>query len=57
MNNVAISLGETICRLGVSLIGFGNARCYDSASMQALGYLLLAGMLLALLWTRMWSRT
>lgn len=56
MSAIAISLGETICRVGFDLAGLGQSRCYDATSMQAFGYLVIFGFVLALVWTKLWSR-
>jgi hypothetical protein len=56
MNEIVISLGETVCQTGLGLVGFGNARCYDSSGMLSLGYVLIAIVLMLLIWAKLWSR-
>jgi hypothetical protein len=56
MNEIAISLGENVCQGIFGLVGMTEARCYDSFSMQQLGYVLVASLVLVLLWARVWAR-
>jgi hypothetical protein len=57
MNDIVIKLGEVACQAASGLAGIGQARCYDTYSMQNLGYALATSLLLVLLWSRAWSRT
>jgi hypothetical protein len=57
MNDIVIKLGEMVCRAGSGLAGVGQARCYDSYSMQYLGYALVTSLMIVVLWSRAWSRT
>jgi hypothetical protein len=57
MNDIVIKLGEAVCQVGAGLAGIGQARCYDTYSMQKLGYALVTSLMLLLLWSRAWSRT
>jgi hypothetical protein len=57
MNDIVIKLGETVCHVGTGLAGIGQARCYDSYSMQNIGYGLLTALMILVLWSRAWSRT
>jgi hypothetical protein len=56
MNEVAVSLGETLCQGIFAVAGMTEARCYDSSSMQQLGYALAASLLLVIIWARVWKR-
>ncbi len=56
MNEVAISLGETLCQGIFGIAGTTQARCYDSSSMQQLGYALVASLVLVVIWARVWKR-
>jgi hypothetical protein len=57
MNDIVIKLGEVVCRAGAGLAGIGQSRCYDTYSMQNLGYAVVTSLMLLLLWSRAWSRT
>jgi hypothetical protein len=57
MNGIAISLGENVCQGLFGLVGMTEARCYDAASMQQLGYALVASLMLVIIWKRVWART
>ncbi len=56
MNEVAISIGEILCQGIFGIAGMTEARCYDSSSMQQLGYVLVASFVLVVIWARVWKR-
>jgi hypothetical protein len=56
MSGIAISLGEKVCQGIFGLAGMTEARCYDASSMQGLGYVLFASMVLIVVWARVWAR-
>ncbi len=56
MENIAASVGGLVCQMATGFMGTGQAVCYNTASSATIGYSVLLGLGLVLLFRRIFSR-